>query len=122
MEECRRMRAFSEAKDEAVPGGDADNGEDSSGRIVALKSASARAPAGEGLGEKRRREDVSGNGDAEDVRKRGVRGRGAATFQSSVVAAVHEGPRRDPPQADPTRVLKVGCCAQLARGVCDSIC
>jgi len=48
------------------------------------------------------------NGDESgEARKKGVRGRGAATFQSSVVAAVDDGPRRDPPEAVPTRVLKV---------------
>lgn len=103
------MRAFGEAKDEEAVGGDDDHGDTSARRVVSLKSGGAKAPAGEGLGDKRRREDRSANGDGEEngAPKRGVRGRGAATYQSSVVAAVHEGPRRDPPKSDPTRLLKV---------------
>lgn len=103
------MRAFGVAKDEEARGGDDDHGDSSARRVVSLKSGGAKAPAGEGLGEKRRREERSANGDGEEngAPKRGVRGRGAATYQSSVVAAVYEGPRRDPPKSDPTRLLKV---------------
>ena len=105
------MRAFGEDKGEGPPpGADADGGDAPGRRVVSLKRAGARQqPAGDAPppGEKRRREDAGANGGAAEegeARKRGVRGRGAATYQSSVV---HEGPRREPPQADPSRVLKV---------------
>jgi hypothetical protein len=116
------MRAFGEGKGEALPpGADADGGDATGRRVVSLKRAGARQqPAGDAPppAEKRKREDAGANGgEAEegDARKRGVRGRGAATYQSSVVAAVHEGPRREPPKADPTRVLKVRSYARPAR-------
>ena len=107
------MRAFSADRDSS-PVAAGNNGGESPRRIVSLKK-SRGGERGEG-GEKRNREkkrareDISSaNGDAaeDESRKRGVRGRGAATYQSSV-AAVEEGPRKEPPESDPSRVLKVG--------------
>jgi hypothetical protein len=95
------MRAFSADKDEVPRDINIEDGA-APRRVVKLKTSTSEA---ESRGGKRARE----NGDAEEgeAPKRGVRGRGAATFQSSVVVAVDDGPRREPPDADPSRVLKV---------------
>ncbi len=105
------MRAFGGAdRDDAAPDGDA--GEEPR-RVVSLKKKADGGGADDAprAGAKRALDagdTAAGNGDeAGEPRKRGVRGRGVATYQSSVVAAVDDGPRRDPPEADPTRVLKV---------------
>jgi hypothetical protein len=107
------MRAFGGAdKDDAAPDGDAG---DAPRRVVSLKKKTDGGGGGADdaspRAAKRSRDagdTAAANGEeAGEPRKRGVRGRGAATYQSSVVAAVDDGPRRDPPEADPTRVLKV---------------
>lgn len=106
------MRAFSADRDDGpAPAGDDKEG--SPRRLVSLKkSRSGEKDEGreKRRREKRSRDDVaSANGEttAEDEsRKKGVRGRGAATYQSTV-AAIEQGPRREPPEADPSRVLKV---------------
>lgn len=101
------MRAFSSDPIDG-PAGAGDDGE-APRRVISLKKGRDSAGATEQASpRKRAREDVSTNGDEDgESRKKGVRGRGAATYQSSVVAAMDDGPRRDPPSADPSRVLKV---------------
>jgi len=128
------MRAFSADKDSS-PVAAGNNGGESPRRIVSLKKSRGgeRGEGGEKRSrEKRAREDIqSANGDAaeDESRKRGVRGRGAATYQSSV-AAVEEGPRKEPPESDPSRVLKVGggacvpaahCCVPLCTSIVSDI-
>jgi hypothetical protein len=97
------MRAFG-GGDDAAPA--ASDEEDAPRRVVSLKKS--RGSADDAPRKRARDGDDVANGDESgEARKKGVRGRGAATFQSSVVAAVDDGPRRDPPEAGPTRVLKV---------------
>ena len=88
------MRAFSSEREVGPADADGEKKEGEVKRIVSLK--------------KRSRDDVA-NGDTEDAgtSKKGVRGRGAATYLSSVAASGDEGPRREPPDEDPSRVLKV---------------
>ena len=88
------MRAFNAEREVGPADADGEKKEGEVKRIVSLK--------------KRSRVDVA-NGDAEDAGtpKKGVRGRGAATYLSSVAVSGDEGPRREPPDEDPSRVLKV---------------
>ena len=88
------MRAFNAEREVGPADADGEKKEGEVKRIVSLK--------------KRSRDDVA-NGDAEDTgtSKKGVRGRGAATYLSSVAVSGDEGPRREPPDEDPSRVLKV---------------
>jgi hypothetical protein len=92
------MRAFSKDRDDGPADAGEEVVEEGAKRVVSLKKRS-------------RGDDTTTNGDAgEDVepRKKGVvRGRGAATYQSAVAAVVDDGPRREPPAAEPSRVLKV---------------
>ena len=75
------------------------------------------ATEGQAKAEKRAREDDeerrarSGERESRKAKagRKGVRGRGPATFPS---VAAGLGPREEPPAADPTRVLKVRCLAE----------